>query len=244
MKRQDAASTKPRKRPAKWPRNLVFPPLGYRFSEISGGECCDLWGDLNILNAVRSCNRRPLGATPPCPAPPSDCSDLRARAFATDPSAFSCPEKDDDAPLRPARRNANPPPAALARPLSSPHPRRRAQPAHAGFTTTGDVEPAGPATWTGLTTSYIGDTADGTLTVNSGSQLTSFTSYIGYGGGVAGTVTIDGTPSQYGVPPNGRPATVTSTLARAATARLELQTGRRFPIRSAWWRHLLAQPAW
>jgi T5SS/PEP-CTERM-associated repeat protein len=70
-------------------------------------------------------------------------------------------------------------------------------PAHAAFTTTGDVIPEDPATWTSGTTGYIGNTADGTLTVDDGSDLVSQSGYVGYMAGVSGLVRIDGAGSTW-----------------------------------------------
>ena len=72
-----------------------------------------------------------------------------------------------------------------------------AQPARAAIVATGDVEPAGPSTWTSSTAGYIGNTASGTVTVNSGSDLYSGYSYVGYNNGVRGLMTISGTGSTW-----------------------------------------------
>jgi outer membrane autotransporter protein len=62
----------------------------------------------------------------------------------------------------------------------------------AAIVTTGDVSPADPSTWTSSIDSYIGDTANGTMEVNSGSTITSRNSYIGLDSGVTGSVTVTG----------------------------------------------------
>ena len=76
-------------------------------------------------------------------------------------------------------------------------------PASAAITTTGDVEPANPATWTMSTTAYIGDHADGTLTVDGGSALASYAGYLGYSSAATGTVTIDGAGSTWTISDGG-----------------------------------------
>jgi T5SS/PEP-CTERM-associated repeat protein len=63
----------------------------------------------------------------------------------------------------------------------------------AAITTTGDVQPTNPATWTEDTDGYIGRSADGSLTVGSTSHLVSRVGYIGYKKGVNGTMRVDGT---------------------------------------------------
>ena len=68
---------------------------------------------------------------------------------------------------------------------------------HAAITPVGDVEPANPSTWTSSTNAYIGNTSNGTLTVNSGSDLSSQYGYLGYSSGVAGVVTVTGTGSTW-----------------------------------------------
>ena len=71
-----------------------------------------------------------------------------------------------------------------------------AVPAHADITTTGDVEPD-PATSTSTTTLYVGNTADGTMTVNGGSAVNSQNGYLGYSVGTTGIATITGTGSTW-----------------------------------------------
>ena len=67
----------------------------------------------------------------------------------------------------------------------------------AAITPLGDVEPANPTTWTSSTYAYIGNTANGTLTVNGGSNLLSNTAFIGYNNGVTGMATVDGIGSTW-----------------------------------------------
>ena len=64
--------------------------------------------------------------------------------------------------------------------------------ANAAFNTWGDVNPTGPSSWTSSTMGYVGDTSNGTLTVDSGSDLLSSSCYIGYNSGVSGTMKVDG----------------------------------------------------
>ncbi len=66
----------------------------------------------------------------------------------------------------------------------------------------GDISPAtDPATWTGGTdgtTAYIGyNTGDGSLGLYGGSTLSTNTGYLGYAAGKTGSVTVDGTGSQW-----------------------------------------------
>lgn len=74
--------------------------------------------------------------------------------------------------------------------------------ARANVTYSGDISPTtDPATWTGGasgTTAYIGyTTGDGTLTLDNGSALSSYTGYLGYAAGTQGSVTVDGTGTQW-----------------------------------------------
>jgi T5SS/PEP-CTERM-associated repeat protein len=63
------------------------------------------------------------------------------------------------------------------------------------ITTTGVVDPSDPSTWDTSTTGIVGNTSDGTLTVDSGSSIVSGTAYLGYGSGSSGTATVDGVGS-------------------------------------------------
>ncbi len=72
--------------------------------------------------------------------------------------------------------------------------------AFAAFTVSGGtagVSPADPSTWSNSTTGYIGNTANGTLTVDGGSDLFSNGSCIGYTAGINGTVIISGVGSTW-----------------------------------------------
>jgi T5SS/PEP-CTERM-associated repeat protein len=69
--------------------------------------------------------------------------------------------------------------------------------ADAAITATGSVEPANPATWTTATTGLIGRTANGTLTINAGSNLLSNNCYVGYSRSVTGVATVDGNGSTW-----------------------------------------------
>ena len=70
-------------------------------------------------------------------------------------------------------------------------------PTHAEITWTGDVDPEDPTTWTSSTNGYVGFTADGTLTVDGGSQLLSIFGNLGRAPGVTGTVVVTGNGSQW-----------------------------------------------
>ena len=54
-----------------------------------------------------------------------------------------------------------------------------ANPARADILTTGDVDPADPATWNENTHARIGNTADGTLDITSDSDVLDYFGYIG-----------------------------------------------------------------
>jgi T5SS/PEP-CTERM-associated repeat protein len=69
--------------------------------------------------------------------------------------------------------------------------------ARADITSTGDVSPSEPSTWTGTTTAYIGDTSAGTVTVDADSDLTSYYGYVGYGSSATGVVNINGSGSTW-----------------------------------------------
>jgi T5SS/PEP-CTERM-associated repeat protein len=69
--------------------------------------------------------------------------------------------------------------------------------AHAAIVTTGNVEPANPAAWTISNDAYIGNAADGSLTVDSGDDVLSRFAFLGYESGATGTVTIDGDGSTW-----------------------------------------------
>ncbi len=78
---------------------------------------------------------------------------------------------------------------SLAVPLSS---------ARAAFSPSGDVSPTDdPSTWTSSTNAYIGNTSAGSLTVNGGSALLSYDSYIGNNSGATGVVQITGANSTW-----------------------------------------------
>jgi len=67
----------------------------------------------------------------------------------------------------------------------------------AGISTTGDVQPAGPSTWTTSTHGYIGRNGFGTMNVINGSNVLDMIGYIGYNSGSTGEVTIDGPGSAW-----------------------------------------------
>ncbi len=69
--------------------------------------------------------------------------------------------------------------------------------AQAAVTSSGGVNPADPTTWTSTTSANIGENADGSVIVNGGSTITSSYGEIGYTAGDTGTVTIDGSGSEW-----------------------------------------------
>jgi T5SS/PEP-CTERM-associated repeat protein len=68
---------------------------------------------------------------------------------------------------------------------------------HAALTATGDVSPSDPTTWTSSTDACVGNTSDGTLTVDNGSNLASGYSYLGDSSGSVGTATVSGARSTW-----------------------------------------------
>jgi T5SS/PEP-CTERM-associated repeat protein len=78
--------------------------------------------------------------------------------------------------------------------VASPLPSSAAITATSG---TASVSPANPGTWTNTTTGYVGNTADGAVTVNGGNSVVSDMVYLGYNSGVTGTATIDGAGSSW-----------------------------------------------
>jgi T5SS/PEP-CTERM-associated repeat protein len=72
----------------------------------------------------------------------------------------------------------------------------------ADIASTGDISPTAATSWTSSTEGYIGDTAGGTLTVNGGSSLTSFSGYVGYGNTATGVVNVSGSDSAWNVSNN------------------------------------------
>ena len=74
------------------------------------------------------------------------------------------------------------------------------QQAVATVTFWGDVSPDEPSGWSAYTNAYIGYTSgDGSVGINGGSSLTSGESYIGYGAGTSGTMTVDGGTWNHGM---------------------------------------------
>ncbi len=67
----------------------------------------------------------------------------------------------------------------------------------AGFSTTGNVEPLDPSTWTSSTSAYIGNSADGALTIDADSDLLASRGYLGYNTGITGVVRVDGSGSTW-----------------------------------------------
>lgn len=67
----------------------------------------------------------------------------------------------------------------------------------ASVTTTGNVDPADPTTWDSSTDAYVGNSANGTLTVDNGDDIEAHIVNIGYGAGVTGEATITGAGSTW-----------------------------------------------
>lgn len=72
-----------------------------------------------------------------------------------------------------------------------------AHPAFAAISTTGNVEPANPATWGSSTVGIIGNTSGGTMDINDNSDVTNMYGHIGLGSGVTGKVAVDGAGSTW-----------------------------------------------
>jgi len=66
--------------------------------------------------------------------------------------------------------------------------------AEAAITYTGDVEPTSPTTWTSATTGYVGNTANGSLSIDSGSSV-SYGYLIAGMSNVTGVITVTGSGS-------------------------------------------------
>ena len=79
--------------------------------------------------------------------------------------------------------------------------------ARAAYVTWGNIDPANPSAWSTSTTGYVGETSDGSLTVNGGSGLLSGSAYIGYNSAVGGTMTVAGPSSKWTNGGNSRSAT-------------------------------------
>ena len=67
---------------------------------------------------------------------------------------------------------------------------------HAAITTSGDVTPD-PNTTTSDDELYVGNTADGTMRIDGGSDVATEDSYVGYAAGASGAVTVDGLGSTW-----------------------------------------------
>jgi T5SS/PEP-CTERM-associated repeat protein len=70
-------------------------------------------------------------------------------------------------------------------------------PAYGAITTSGNLDPSNPSTWTSLTHGYIGKTLDGTLRIDGGSDVLAYYSYVGNNSGVTGAIAVDGTGSTW-----------------------------------------------
>lgn len=72
--------------------------------------------------------------------------------------------------------------------------------AQADIIATGDVEPDNPSNWNGSTSATIGNTDDGTITINGGSNIETGNGYLGCapdGHNYKGTVTVSGTDTTW-----------------------------------------------
>ncbi|MEA5114898.1 MAG: hypothetical protein VB050_12815 [Geobacteraceae bacterium] len=69
--------------------------------------------------------------------------------------------------------------------------------AQAALTYSGNLNPADPSAWTTSTSARVGDTANGTLSVDGGSTVSSSSSYLGYAAAVTGTASVTGTGSSW-----------------------------------------------
>jgi len=72
--------------------------------------------------------------------------------------------------------------------------------ARGGIVSSGDVDPADPATWTDSTWVYVGKTGTGSMTIDAGSEVVSSLSSVGYESGASGTVMVSGTGSTWSSP--------------------------------------------
>lgn len=68
---------------------------------------------------------------------------------------------------------------------------------HADIGTSGSVSPSSPSSWTSYLDGYIGYASDGTLTVDSGSDLLSKIGYIGHMSGASGVAVVSGSGSTW-----------------------------------------------
>ncbi len=71
--------------------------------------------------------------------------------------------------------------------------------ARAAIVTSGDVDPADPATWTSSTNAYIGYSGSGEMTVDAGSDVVLRSGRVGYRAGSTGAATVDGAGSRWEV---------------------------------------------
>ncbi len=69
--------------------------------------------------------------------------------------------------------------------------------AQATITMTGDVEPGTASAWPSAGTVYVGNTANGSVTINGGSTINSSSANLGNATGATGTVNIDGAGSTW-----------------------------------------------
>ncbi len=69
--------------------------------------------------------------------------------------------------------------------------------AQAALTYSGNLNPADPTTWTSSTSARVGDSTDGSITIDSGSAVSTSSSYLGYAAAVTGTATVTGSGSTW-----------------------------------------------
>ena len=76
------------------------------------------------------------------------------------------------------------------------------QPTRAAINWTGNVDPNDPTAWTEDTDAYVGNTSNGTITVDAGSELLSDDAYVGNESGVSGEVTVQNSGSSWNIDRN------------------------------------------
>ncbi|MBN1909638.1 MAG: PEP-CTERM sorting domain-containing protein [Pirellulales bacterium] len=69
---------------------------------------------------------------------------------------------------------------------------------HGAITTSGQVDPSDPATWTSSTTAYIGKTDEGSVTLDAGSTIVWDVNYLGFEETASGHLTASGRDTEWG----------------------------------------------
>ena len=95
----------------------------------------------------------------------------------------------------------------------------------ATVTGTGDVEPGNTPKWSPSTTGYVGNSADGDVSVDGGSTLQTLLAFVGYQAGVTGTVAVDGPGSVWTVRSAGRFINGDTEIGHAGTGVLTITNG-------------------